>query len=415
VDAGDVERAHAHRRQLDGVAFVAITGSCGKTTTKDLAAALLSSRLPGTSNPGSGNCGADVVRHVLTTERSHRYCIQELGAWGPGTLDAGLRLIQPRVGVVLNVRRDHYSGFRGLEHTCAEKAKVVACLPQDGLAILNADDAYVAGMRERTRARVLTFGRHHEADFHIENVCSAWPERLFFDLWFRGERHRVRTQLLGEHLAGSAVAAIALAWEFGISVEESAARIAEAPPTARRMSSHVIGSGIDVVRDDFKATSDSLGELLQFLESARAERKIVVIGQISDYPGRSRGVYTTFAHAAAKLAHLVVFVGERPEGLWGGSRRASGDFLAEFSELSSRIRVFETVRDASQFLRHELRQGDLVVLKGSGPSDHLERVVLQHHTSVQCWRAHCGLVVACDSCRLLTVAAEPGEPLQEEL
>jgi UDP-N-acetylmuramoyl-tripeptide--D-alanyl-D-alanine ligase len=179
------------------------------------------------------------------------------------------------------------------------------------------------------------------------------------------------------------------------------------------MSAVVTGSGINVVRDDFKATSDSLDELLHFLKTARAPRKILVIGRISDYPGRSRAVYTAFAHAAARVADIVVFVGDRPEGLWGGSRRGSPEFLAEFSAAPARVELFATVRDASLFLRSELLAGDLMMLKGSGPSDHLERIVLEHDTSVQCWRAHCGLVVACDSCALLKVPAAPDEALLE--
>ena len=270
-------------------------------------------------------------------------------------------------------------------------------------------------MRARTPARVLTFGFHREADFRIENVSSPWPERLSFDLSVAGDRRRVRTQLIGEHLAPSAVAAIAIASTLGLSLDEATARIAGLQPTPRRMSSLVTDSGIAVVRDDFKATSDSLDELLHFLETARAKRKILVIGRISDYPGRSRAVYTAFAHAAGTVANIVVFVGERPEGLWGGTRRVSPDFLAEFSGMRARIELFRTVRDASLFLRGELRSGDLLLLKGSGPSDHLERIVLAHQTSVECWRAHCGLVVACDSCALLNLPAEPEAALMEVL
>ena len=376
---------------------------------------LLSPTLRGTSNPGSGNCGADVVRQVLRTDPTHRFCIQELGAWGPGTLDAGVTLVRPRVGVVLNVRRDHYSGFRGLEHTQAEKSKIIACLPRDGLAILNADDRRVVSMRERTAARVLTFGRHPEADFRIDNIRSPYPDRLSFDLWVEGCCHRIQTQLLGEHLVGSAVAAMALAWELGIPIGESAARIADLPPTARRMSALVTDSGISIVRDDFKATSDSLDEILRFLENARAERKILVLGQISDYPGRSRPVYTDFARRAAQVVNMIALVGDRAEGLWGGRRRTSSDFLAEFRGLSARVELFHTVRDASCFLRGELRSGDLLLLKGSGPSDHLERIALDHQTSVACWRAHCGRVVGCDSCGLLHLPAQPNDLLTEEL
>ena len=409
--AEDVARARAHRSELSRVTFVGITGSCGKTTTKDLATGLVAGVRTGTGSPGSENCGSALVQNVLGVRPEHDFFIQELGAWGPGTLDAGLEILRPDVGVVLNVRRDHHSQFHDLAHTQAEKAKVITWLPPTGTAILNADDPRVWAMRDRTRARVLGFGAHPCAELRVEEVRSRWPERLAFDLWAGGVRRRVQTQLLGAHLAGSAVAAIAIAHVLGMAIDDAIERIATLPPTLRRMSSVATGSGITVIRDDFKAASDSLDETLRFLEEARAERKVAVIGRISDHPGRSRAVYTTFAQAAAAVVDLLVFVGERPESLWGGARRASPDFLAELSGGRARVELFPTVREASRFLRGELRGGDLVMLKGSGPSDHLERIFLEHQTVVQCWRASCGLVLACDACERLGVAAEPLDPL----
>ncbi len=411
VTGEDVATALAHRSRLSAVTFIGITGSCGKTTTKDLAAGLLAGRLRGSCNAGSGNCGTDLVQTVLLAKPADDFCIQELGAWGPGTLDAGIQLVQPHVGVILNVRRDHYSRFQGLEHTRDEKAKVVECLPPTGIAILNTDDPYVASMRIRTRARVLTFGSGDDADFRIGAVRSVWPDRLSFDLSVQDERRVVRTQLIGEHVVGSAAAAIAIAHTLGVPLDEAIERIAILPPTARRMSSLVTGSGVAVVRDDFKAVSDSLDETLHFLDSARADRKVLVVGRISDHPGRSRSVYTSFAHAAGAIADLLIFVGERPESLWGQNRRLAPEFLAEFSGARAKVVLFQTVRDASRFLRNELRSGDLLVLKGSGASDHLERILLEHQATVRCWRADCGLVTACDSCPLLETPAEPDDRL----
>lgn len=410
VNDNDVRTARERRAALNGIPFVGITGSCGKTTTKDLAAGLLAPNLTGFVNPGSGNCGADLIRNLMRAESHHRFFLQELGAWGPGTLDAGLDLVRPDVGVVLNVRRDHYSQFHGLDHTQAEKAKLVECLPPTGTAILNADDDRVWAMRARTRARVLSFGAHARADLRFGAVRSAWPDRLSFDLWFHGARHRVRTQLIGEHLVGSGVAAIAIAHALGVSIDAAVERIACLPPTERRMSCVTTESGITVVRDDFKAPSDSLAEMTRFLDQARAERKVAVIGGISDYPGRSRPIYTRLAQKASSIVDLLVFVGERPENLWGGARRDTPDFLAELSGGKARVRLFATVQDASRFLRSELRSGDLVVLKGSGPSDHLERILLDHQTAVRCWRADCRLVLACDHCERLSQPAEVNEP-----
>jgi UDP-N-acetylmuramoyl-tripeptide--D-alanyl-D-alanine ligase len=387
------------------VTFIGVTGSCGKTTTKDLAAGMLRPSLRGSANPGSGNCGVELVQHLLRVELTDDYCIQELGAWGRGTLDLGLELVQPRIGVVLNIRHDHYSAFRALEETQAEKGKMVACLPADGTAILNADDPAVRAMRDRTRARVVTFGCSPTADFRAERVRGSWPDRVAFELSAGAHRYAVRTQLLGEHLVGSALAAIAIAHTMGVPIDVAVERLAQLPPTERRMSSVTTQSGIAFIRDDFKAPSDSLDEILRFLAAARATRKIVVVGRISDHPGRSRSFYTSFAQRALKAVDLLVFVGERPEELWGGARRLTSDFLAEFGPHRARMKIFATVRAASEFLRDELRAGDLVLLKGSGPSDHLERIVLEQQMTVRCWRAHCGLVLACDSCDLLTSPA----------
>lgn len=411
VERIDIEQALQHRSRLGGVTFIGITGSCGKTTTKDLATRLLSPTLRGTSNPGSGNCGVDVVRHLLRVEPHHQFCIQELGAWGPGTLDAGLELVQPRIGVVLNIRRDHYAAFQGLENTQKEKAKVIQCLPPSGTAILNADDPRVGAMRGWTRARVLTFGRAAAADFRAENVSSRWPERLSFDLIFEGQRWPVRTQLIGEHIVGSALAAMVIAYALGIPVGEAAERLTQLSPTHRRMSYSLLDSGVAVVRDDFKAASDSVDEVLHFVEEAQAERKIVVIGRISDHPTRSRALYTSFARPAANVADLLVLVGQRAEETWGGRRRRSPRFLADLSGARARVELFETVRDAARSLRSELRSGDLLVLKGSGQSDHLERIVLEHQTTVGCWRARCRRVVACEECELLALPAEPEDDL----
>ncbi len=406
--------ARAHRADLAArgrVRFVAVTGSCGKTTTKDLAAGILSGLRAGAGSPGSDNCGNAVARNVLGVRSDDDFFIQELGAWGPGTLDAGLELIRPEIGVVLNVRRDHYGQFHDLAHTQNEKAKIVAALPPDGVAILNAADQRVWAMRERTRARVIGFGAHPDAALRIDDVRSAWPDRLSFDLWVDGRRRRVETQLVGAQLVGSAAAAIAIAHALGVSIEDAIGRIATLAPTARRMSATVLASGIAIVRDDFKAASDSLDEVLRFLADARAARKVVVIGRISDHPGRSRSIYTAVAQAAAQVVDLVVFVGERPESLWGGARRAAPGFLDELRGGRARVEVFATVREATRFLAVELRAGDLVVLKGSGPSDHLERIALAHERDVRCWRASCGLVLACDECERVAVEAKPLDPL----
>jgi UDP-N-acetylmuramoyl-tripeptide--D-alanyl-D-alanine ligase len=401
------EDARRHRDLVRDTMFIGITGSCGKTTTKDLTVALLGPDLRGVSSSDDGNCGSKLVKNVLRVQAGDDFCIQELGAWGLGTLDAGLELIQPDVGVVLNIRNDHFSSFRGVSNTQAEKSKVVRVLPPSGTAILNSDDPLVWEMRTWTPARVVSFGQNPESDLCARRIHSGWPERLSFELSYQGSLHRVQTRLLGEHAVGSALAALAVAIVMGIPLRTAIERLAEAPPTSRRMSPVSLEAGITFIRDDFKATNDSISEVARFMKTARAGRKVVVLGRISDHPGRSRRAYSAAVRELASSADVVVLVGERHEDLWGRGRRTSPDFLSELRDFGADVRLFETVRDASRYLIGELRSGDLVLLKACGVSDHLERVMLQFETDVQCWESRCGLTIACDCCARLRCATDP--------
>ncbi len=393
----DWASAHAHRERLDRVAMIAVTGSCGKTTTKDLIARVLGGRWRGRTSSGSNNCGADLPADLLTVSPDDHFFVQELAAWGPGTIEPGLDLIRPRIGVVTNLRNDHYSSFHGPRGAQAEKGKLVAGLPASGGAVLNWDDPLVRELGERTAARVFSFGRSEHAELRVVDVQARWPQRLSFTLVHRGRRVPVRTRLLGEHLLGSALAAIAVGLMLDVPLDTVVTALAEAEPTPRRMSVVTHPDGVTFVRDDFKAPADSLPEVLHFMSEANASRKLGVFGRISDFPGRSRRTYADAACRAAAVLDEVLFVGERAWQLW-----------REGAPVPS-VRVFETVAEAADYLTDRLRAGDLVLLKGSGPTDHLERVMLARERDVSCWLPDCGRVTGCEDCGLL---ASPGRAVR---
>ncbi|KAB1145277.1 hypothetical protein F7R91_19050 [Streptomyces luteolifulvus] len=416
-----LDAALRHRARLSNVVFVAVTGSCGKTTTKNLIASVLAGRRRGSKSSGSNNCGIDVVKDVLAVHRDDDFFVQELGAWGQGTLDAGINLIRPHIAVVTNLRNDHYSAFHGPRGAQAEKAKLVVSLPSAGTAVLNWDDQYVRELAGRTSARILSVGRNSQAQLRALDVTSNWPARLSFQAVHGRERVHVRTRLLGEHLLGSALSALAVGLDFGLSLEEAAAALQAAEPTPRRMMPTAHPDGVTFIRDDFKATADSVPEVLAFMRQATAPRKVAVFGRISDFPGRSRRVYTEVAEQATAVLDTVVFVGDRAIDLWGKQHDT-----AETAQLQLRHRlgfteidrvhrarppgdmfVFESVWRASRFLSSFLQVGDLVLLKGSGPADHLERIMLSRDEPVSCWLSRCGRVHCCDVCELLTT------PLQQ--
>jgi UDP-N-acetylmuramoyl-tripeptide--D-alanyl-D-alanine ligase len=411
--------ARRHRAALTGVAFVAVTGSCGKTTTKDLIASVLATRHRGGKSSGSNNCGTDVAADLLAVRANDEFFVQELGAWGPGTLDPGIDLIRPHIAVVTNLRNDHYSAFHGPRGAQTEKGKLVACLPATGTAVLNWDDPYVRELAGVTSARLLSFGRSDRAVLRATDVTSQWPAPLSFRVIHGRKQIHVRTRLFGEHLLGSALAALAVGIVFDLPLPEAAAALEGAEPTPRRMTPVAHPDGVTFIRDDFKAPADSIPDVLRFLRTATANRTVAVLGRISDFPGRSRRTYTTIARQAVADLDAVVFVGERAVDLWGEQHSAA---MADQAQLRHQLDltesdldhpappgdmyVFGLVETASRFLSTYLRAGDLVLLKASGPTDHLERILLSRQQPVSCWLASCGRLTSCDVCDLLTTPAE---------
>lgn len=390
--------AAARRRTLDRVSFVAVTGSCGKTTTKDLIAAVCATRLRGGKSPDSTNDLYNAAQTILRLPPGSRFCVQEVSAAGPGALEGPLALLRPRIGVVTHVAGDHYAAFRSLEATAAEKSRLVEALPADGVAVLNADDPHVLAMASRCAGRVLSYGLSPEATVRGSEVRSAWPERLSLTVTHRGESLQVETRLCGAHWASCVLAALATGLALGVPLAEGAAAIAGVEPWLGRMSPMETEDGITFLRDDWKAPHWSIPAALEVLRTARALRRIVVLGTISDYPGSAGRKYAALARHALDVAEHVVFVG-----------RHSGSALRVLEDREdASILAFPRLREAAAHLREFLRPGDLVLLKGSHGADHLARIALARRGDVGCWIERCDRQIFCDRCPRLGVPAGPG-------
>lgn len=389
-------RAARHRKQVWGTLFVAVTGSAGKTTTKNLIAAALGCRSYGSKSPASHNAGRIVARTVLAVRPEHDFHVQELGAYGPGTLDRMIALVRPKVAVVTNVGSDHRKAFRTLEAAAAEQGKVVAAVPPSGLTVLNADDPLVMAMASHCRSRIITYGLAEGARLRAEDVTASWPDRLKFVAVHGEERVPVRTRLCGEHWVHPVLAALATAVGLDVPLRAAAEAVAEVEPWAGRLSPEELG-GITFIRDDFKAPLWSVRPALRFLAEARARRKVAVIGTISDYGPRASVVYGAVAREALDAADEVVFVGPQAPRSAGARSHPRGGAL----------HMFVSLRQAADHLARTLLPGDLVLLKGSHRADHLVRLVLARRERIACWRRECRRMKPCDQCILLRVPELP--------
>lgn len=377
--------ARLKRLRLTGTTFVGITGSAGKTTTKDLVTAILSVRDHCHSYLGSGNDNETVDKMVLATHLRHRFSIVEVGATKPGFLDRSVRTLRPQIGVLTLIAQEHYGVFRTLEAVAEEKRKLIDALPRHGTAVLNIDDPLVRAIGDRCRCRIVWVGEAEEATIRLLDASSAWPEPLTLRIRFDGAEHLVRTRLHGVHLALPVLCALGVGIGTGMPFTDAIAALGSAEPAQGRMQIEDDGHGVVFVRDDFKAPEWSFLAPLQFMRGAHATRKLVVIGSISDSNIEERRRYARAVRSALEVAELVILIGSQTLSI--SRARAIRD--------DGSLRVFMSVRDAARFLRKELRAGDLVLLKGTNKQDHLVRLLLDRHRPVQCWDMTCGREVFC--------------------
>lgn len=345
--------ARTHRRRLKNTAFVGVTGSVGKTTTKELAAAVLGTELTGTWSQANHNALANLGRTILRTRRRHGYCVLEVAAWYPGSVARIARLVQPTIAVVTRIGLDHYTAFRSREATALEKRALVDALPSDGCAVLNADDPLVIAMAEGFEGRVVSFGESPAATLRATEIRSVWPDPLTFRVHHEGRDWPVRTRLHGKHVSLAVLAALGVGVAVGVPIERALEAVEAFEPVPGRMSP-VNHRGATFMRDDAKASLWSFPPVLEFLSDAHAERKLFVVGTISDYSGPGSRRYRALAEEALGVVDKIVFVGPNSRH----ALRARGD-------VAERVHAFETLAEAREYLNGELRPGDLILLKGS--------------------------------------------------
>jgi UDP-N-acetylmuramoyl-tripeptide--D-alanyl-D-alanine ligase len=350
----------ARVRASGSLRVVGITGSNGKTTTKNLLRAILDAEGPTVAPAGSFNNQVGAPITMLQVDGATEYLVSEMGASGMGEIARLVGIAMPDISVVLKVGLAHAGEFGGIEATQRAKSEIVRELPSTAVAVLNADDGRVAAMAGMTAARVVWFGLSPNAEVRADDVLAT-ASGTRFTLVVDGQRSPVQLQILGEHHVSNALAALAVARELGVDLGRAIAAI-ESVPRAERWRMEVLhpGGGITVINDAYNASPDStaaaLKTLAQILEPG--QRSVAVLGEMAEL-----GEYAQEEHD--RLGRLVVRLNIGKLVVVGDGARhihAAAGLEGSWDGESVFVRDLDAAYD---LLREELRDGDVVLVKSS--------------------------------------------------
>ncbi len=360
-----------------GTDVVALTGSAGKTSTKDLIAQVLQHHAPTVWTPGNLNNEIGLPITTLRATEETRHLVLEMGARGIGHIRYLTGLTPPRIGLVLNVGTAHIGEFGGREAIAVAKGELVEALPAEaegGIAVLNADDPLVRAMSARTKARTVLFGEAEDADVRATEVRMTPSGQPSFTLHTPTGCSDVTLRLYGEHHVSNALAAAAVAHVLGMSVDEIATALSEAGTLSRwRMEVTERADGVTVVNDAYNANPESMRAALRALAAmggaARANggRTWAVLGPMAELGDDSLAEHDAVGRLVVRLnvSKLVAV----------GGREASWLQLGAYNEGSwgEESVLVSDAQAAVDLLRSELRPGDVVLVKASRSAG-LERV-----------------------------------------
>jgi UDP-N-acetylmuramoyl-tripeptide--D-alanyl-D-alanine ligase len=348
------------RLTAGGLRTIGITGSSGKTSTKDLLGQVLAAAGPTVSPPGSYNNDIGLPLTVLSADEASRFLVLEMGSRGPGHIARLCAIAGPQVGVVLNVGSAHLGEFGSPDGVAQAKGELVEALPEDGTAVLNAEDPRVLGMASRTRARVVTTGQGPDADVRGTGDALDEQGRATFDLWVGEETHPVHLQVVGRHQVANALSAAGAALAVGMEPADVAAALSSATARSRwRMEVDRRADGVTVVNDAYNANPESMRAALAALTGLPATRRIAVLGAMGELGHDAPAEHERLGRdAAAAGVDLIVAVGPDAVGITEGAAAAGRRAGEESVHVPDRAA-------ARELLSEVLRPGDVVLVKAS--------------------------------------------------
>jgi UDP-N-acetylmuramoyl-tripeptide--D-alanyl-D-alanine ligase len=356
-------------RRLWGKPLIGVTGSAGKTTTKEAIAHVLSTRFRVLKSEGNFNNHFGLPLMLLKLEPGHDLAVIEMGMSHSGEIAALARIAHPEIGVVTNVAPVHLEFFNSIAEIARAKYELIESLPSTGTAVLNADDEYVSQFGRDIKAKVITYGLKSAADVHAENVEQHGSSGSTFDVVVGGCREGATLPLVGAHNIPNALAAVAVGLQRGLSPSEAVAALSSLAPSDKRGQVVQVGN-ITVINDCYNSNPKALDAMVDSLASIPAQRRIVVAGEMLELGPSGPTLHEhSGEHMAERKIDLVIGVRGLAEHIVAAAMRKG--VPAEF---------VTTPEAAGDWLARETRKGDVVLLKAS------RGVKLEK--ALETWRSH---------------------------
>jgi UDP-N-acetylmuramoyl-tripeptide--D-alanyl-D-alanine ligase len=344
----------AAMRKLWGKPLIGVTGSAGKTTTKEAIAHVLSTRFRVLKSEGNFNNHFGLPLMLLKLEPEHDLAVIEMGMSHAGEIRALAMIAQPEIGVVTNVSAVHLEFFDSVDAIALAKYELIESLPTNGTAVLNGDDARVAKFGRNFKGKVVTYGMRANLDVRAENFQPRGLQGSEFDVVVGGEcRHGV-LPLVGEHNAGNALAAVAVALDRGMNFAEAVAALATLKAAEKRGEVLRLGN-ITVINDCYNSNPKALEAMVDALVAMPAKRRIVVAGEMLELGAAGEEMHRLAGqHVAGKNIDVLL-----------GVRGLANAMVEDASQAGTRAEFVATSEEAGEWLAREVRDGDVVLLKAS--------------------------------------------------
>jgi UDP-N-acetylmuramoyl-tripeptide--D-alanyl-D-alanine ligase len=341
-------------RRMWGKPVVGVTGSAGKTTTKEAIAHVLSSRYRVLKSEGNFNNHFGLPLMLLKLEPEHDMAVIEMGMSHAGEISALAKIAQPEIGVVTVVAPVHLEYFDSLASIARAKYELIESLPAGGIAVLNADDEYVSQFGRDFNGKVVMYGTRANADIRAEQIQSRGAEGSVFDVVVNGVRQRAVLPLVGTHNISNALAAVAVGFERGIPLAEAVASLATMRAADKRGQVVQLGN-IRVINDCYNSNPKALEAMVDALAAMPAKRRIVVAGEMLELgPAGEKMHQAAGQHIAEKKIDVLI-----------GVRGLAQPMVEAAKTKGMQAEFVATPEEAGEWLARQSREGDVVLLKAS--------------------------------------------------